>query len=43
MEYAALISFVLLIVSWMALPASNGRVLEETAPAIRTRTVGAEA
>lgn len=43
MEYVALASFIALIVSWMALPASNGQVFEEKAPALRTELVGAEA
>jgi hypothetical protein len=43
MEYAALASFGLLVVSWMALPASNGRVFEEQPVPIRAEVVGAEA
>ena len=43
MEHAALISFALLIVTWMALPASPQTVLEEAAPAVRTQTAGVKA
>jgi hypothetical protein len=43
MEYAALISFGLLILSWMALPASHERLLEEKAPVRRPQTAMAEA
>jgi hypothetical protein len=43
MEIAALASFIVLIVSWMALPDSNGRDLVERAPALRTQPAGAEA
>jgi hypothetical protein len=43
MEYAALISFALLIVAWMALPSGAQTVLEEAAPAVRTQTFGVKA
>jgi hypothetical protein len=43
MEYAALFSFALLIVAWMALPSGAQTVLEEAAPALRAQAAGLKA
>jgi hypothetical protein len=43
MEFAALLSFLVLIVGWMALPAGSGRTFEEEAPVGLTQPAGAEA
>jgi hypothetical protein len=43
MEYAALASFVALIVSWMALPVGTRPTVERKVPTLRREVVGAKA
>jgi len=43
MEIAAMISFLVLVVTWMALPDRRGTVLEERPAPMATRRAAAEA